>query len=543
MSTPLKIVIAGAGAAGYFAAAAIRRNCPNTDVTVVYDPDTPHIGVGESIAWNGAHFMRDILGLTTFEWLKESGSTFKYSVGLQSFHGTDEIYHTLPPFNPPVSSLFKSVRHANFDYYPGDGSEISLYDMLLHLWAKGLIDGSNLQVYSSELFHFMDQNKSPIDSKGQWSVDAFAGHSYHINANYIKDVVHERVGRPHGVKTLARKIKDVILTENGAIDHLLLDDDQHLRADLFIDSTGFARVLARRLPYKFDPCDEYFNDTALVGPHVFADESEYSGTTLSQAMDYGWRFSISAEGRSGEGYVFNSRIFDREDQLIDEYQRKTGKRDVSFRKLKWQPGYQHDTFVKNCITIGIAHGFSDVFDANNFSATLRQIETLVYSINNYPGTEFLWRDYYNNYCRHISWDIVFRIQTAFHLARRRDTIYWQEMSRAAKKFDTEQRLIDSIFDPTRRLLPNREDNKYAYSQHLFINQAVYNQTPISRDRCLLDIDSDTESLALQFFHFFKNSYEIKARKAISIPDFYREIYSRPKAYQISKVPFYHDFLG
>ena len=45
----LKIAIVGAGAAGYFAAAALKRNCANVDVTVIYDPDTPYIGVGESL--------------------------------------------------------------------------------------------------------------------------------------------------------------------------------------------------------------------------------------------------------------------------------------------------------------------------------------------------------------------------------------------------------------------------------------------------------------------------------------------------------------
>ena len=65
----LKIVIVGAGAAGYFAAAAIKRNCPEHEVVVVSDPNTPHIGVGEAIAWNGPNFMQVVLGLKDFQWM------------------------------------------------------------------------------------------------------------------------------------------------------------------------------------------------------------------------------------------------------------------------------------------------------------------------------------------------------------------------------------------------------------------------------------------------------------------------------------------
>lgn len=543
MTRSLKIAVVGSGAAGYFAAAAIKRNCANADVTVIYDPATPHVGVGESVAWNGPWFMYKYLGLgNDFAWLRKSRSSFKYSVALQGFHGTDELYHTTAPFNPSYKVLYKSIWDDAVPYMKlQDGP--SIYDVLLHLRAKDLIDGSNIQQYAAEKFWYCQNNTSPVDTKGKWSTSQQIGHSYHINANYIKDVIHELVGVPAGVKTLGIKIKDVVLGSNGDIDSLLLDNGEKFSADLFIDCSGFARILAKRLPYVFDHCDEYFNDTALVGPHHFTDPSEYTGYTLSAAMDYGWRFSISADNRSGEGYQFNSRIFNNEDQLIDEYYRKTGKTDVNFRKLKWTPGYYRETFVNNCITMGISHGFSDVFDANNFSSTLRHIGKLVDYIQQDSELTFHWRKDFNKYAYDLSWDIVFRIQTAFHLARRNDTVYWQEMKQAAKKFDTEQRLIDACFDPRRKTAPGIGNNTLAYSSHMFMNQAIYNQTPIPKERCLLNIDHNTEQQALAFFNFFKTSYELKSKTAPSIASFYKNIY--PTAYydDQQQYPNYHDFMG
>ena len=89
---PLKVVIVGAGAAGYFAAAAIKRNCPGTDVTIVHDPNTPYIGVGESIAFNCRDVMRKLFGIddeSSYDWMKKSNSSYKYGVAFFGFDGTE----------------------------------------------------------------------------------------------------------------------------------------------------------------------------------------------------------------------------------------------------------------------------------------------------------------------------------------------------------------------------------------------------------------------------------------------------------------------
>lgn len=547
-SLPLRIAVVGAGAAGFFAAAAIKRNCPNTEVTIIYDPATPYIGVGESLGWQGPSFFAKYLGLTDeFSWLKKSGSTYKYSVALKDWHGeSDEKYYMTFPFNPSYKVLDKSVWYnGNSQEYQIHNNEYNLYTVLLHLRAKGLVDDYIFQQYVSEYWWHAHYNTCHIGVDPTQRTRSTMGYSYHINADHVRHVIHDMVGKPAGVKELPLKVKQIVHKENGDIDYLTLEDDSKFYADLFIDSSGFKRVLVNSLPYEWEPCDEYFNNSALVGQHKFKDYSEYNSETLTQAMKYGWRFSIPADGRSGEGYQFNDRIFGDEQAIVDNYIQRTGNTDVNFRRLKWEPGYYKKSMVKNCIAIGISHGFMDVFDANNFSASIRHIGRLVDHIRADPSRTLDWRDSYNELVGSMNYFIKLRIQVAFHLARRNDTVYWQEMKEAERKFRTRERLIDTSLDPHMRSYNNgRTANNRTYANHTFINQALYNRESIPKEQCIINISDFEEKQALIFFKYFADTYKLRAENSTSFADFYRILYPTLDTKENTRVPDQHmDFLG
>jgi tryptophan halogenase len=549
MNKKCKIAIVGGGAAGFFTAAAIARNCKNTDITVIHDPKIPFVGVGESLGWFGPLFFNQYLGLNDDAvWLKPSGSTYKYSVALQNWHQEDnKPYFMTFPFNPSYKILYRSIWDSAKDkaYIDHDG-EYNLYSMLLHLRAKNLIDKDNFQQYSNEFFWFCKYNTSAISTEGKWASQLYWGHSYHINSTHIRHIVHKLVGEPNGVKVLEQRIKKVQLAENGDIDTLLLDSDEEFKADLYIDCSGFQRLLAKNLPFEFEHCDRFFNNSALVGQHKFKSNDEYHANTLTCAMNYGWRFSIPCDGRSGEGYQYNSRIFDNEEKLVEEYYKKTSNTDVEFRKIKWEPGYHKKAFVKNCITVGLSNGFSDVFDANNFTAAIRHMSKIVDYLKNDNKFSFGWRDEYNEMVRSGSKQIILRIQSAFHLARRNDTEYWRQMKIAARELDTENRLIEAALSQDHRMYPGAVcktgDPYRLYTNHIFINQALYNQTPLPVERCLLPIDEYTEKLALEFFYYFKNTYELKARHSQPWAKFYESNYSKMSSNK-SELTIYQDFMG
>jgi len=518
----IKVAIVGGGAAGYFAAAAIKRNCKNIDVTVIYDPNTPHIGVGESIAWNGPGFMSKYLGLhNDFTWLRKSGSTFKLAAAWQGFDSTDKIYYSTSPLFDDTRVIERSIWNLKESDTPlTPKNQYSLYDLWLHVTTKGLLHSDNPQKNFHDMFWFVHHDTCPIDEYGNWMSQ---GHSYHINAETIKDVIHDLVGQPAGVKELAMKINDVNIDAQGNIQSLCLADGTSLTADLYIDCTGFAKALVKKLPFEFEPCDKYFNDTAIVGPSKYVDHSRYTGKSLMAAMKYGWRFSVPMRGRSGEGYVFNSGMVKNVDSIVDEYEQATGRDDTIKRMIRWTPGYLKKSFVHNCIALGISQGFSEPFDANGFTSTLRHIAKIVDNLNQDQARDFSWRENFNKYVWEMSQDVIFRVQCAFHLAQRDDTEYWQELKSAAREFDTRQKLIDAVFDPRRKKLPGN-GNDLPYSQNVFVNQAIYNGINLPRNRCLINISERNEMLAVALFQHFDRVNQIKALHAIPITKFYRNLY-------------------
>lgn len=517
MEKKFKVVIVGAGAAGYFAAAAIKRNIPESEVEIIYDPKLGHLGVGESLGWVGPHFFREVLGLEDeHAWMKDSGSSYKWGVKHLGFDGTQDPYYFSYAFNGPVRTLEKSVMESKL----GDicyGDKYSLYDMWLHLYKKGLRTKDQNRGDFHELHYYAEHNTSPFDAEGNSNTCRWINHSYHINANSIRHTVHKLVGKPAGVKEKPIGVKETVVTPDGQeISHLILDNDEIVKADLFIDCTGFQRVLVKNLPYVFEPCDEYFNNAAMVGSYFYKDYEKHDAWTQLISMPYGWRFSISMDNRSGEGYQFNRNIFDNEDELVSQYEKSAGKKNVIGRVIKWDPGYYRDAYVGNCIVLGIGHGFADVFDANNFTGTLRFIERLIKHLKQDHQKTMSWKNDFNYYVHELCEDIKFRIQCAFHLAPRNDTKYWELMKEGARKNNTLEKIKETIFNDTRKLYQGHQN--VFYSQHTFINTMLYYNIPI--DLPNFPFTKEQEELAINFFNYFNNKNSIQAKNAEPLGKYY-----------------------
>jgi hypothetical protein len=316
-----------------------------------------------------------------------------------------------------------------------------------------------------------------------------------------------------------------VLKENGDIDYLLLDDDSHATADLYFDCTGFARVLCKKLPYKFKHLDDSFNDRCIVGPHKYTDDNERTSNAYIRAMDQGWHFSVAMDVRSGEGYVFNSRHTTNVESLKDEYYQKTGKTDVDFRLISWEPGYQEKAFVNNCITIGLSHGLVDAYDANAFSTALGKIEFVVDNLKTDTNLDCTWKEDFNEYVNMRMADTLLRIRFAFHLCKK-DTPYWENMREVGRQQNSIQMLHDLINNTSRRDVVDARNKKYLWSRSVWVSQATYYDIPT--EGLLTELDSDTESLAIEYFNQLGKKYREQSLTGIASKDFYKMLYPLDK---------------
>ena len=443
MNKPFKVAIIGAGAAGIFTAAAIKKNIPNVEVEIVFDPKLKHIGVGESLGFSARSFFREVLGLTNEkDWLDQSQSTRKFGI---RFLGWDNT--STPSFWGPGAS--QSLG------FTGPNSTESLEEIWLDLYKRGLRTADDFQ-YDFPFARFCTNNMSLDRIK----------YTYHINAEYIKDIVHSKVGLPSGVKERPVPVREVVVNDTG-VDHLILEDGTTVHADLFIDSTGFGKLIVKKLPFEFEPADESFNDTAIVGPYRYQDDNERNRVfTDHVCMDWGWRFSVPLTERTGEGYISNSRIFSNHDQLISEWEKSAGKKGVIGRVLKWEPGYLKDVFVKNCIVIGLGHGMIEPYDANVFTTSLKVIRELVDLLKADTEYNLNWKAEFNTRTTSYVNDVKLRISTAMHLSPRKGE-YWDIMREVGRKNNTLEKLTETIFySPPEFGIWNKPIGQHSYLEML-----------------------------------------------------------------------------
>jgi Tryptophan halogenase len=534
---PFKVIVVGAGAAGYVAAAAIRKNCPHVDVTIVHDPATPHIGVGETLAWNAAPFFKRVLGLTDERaWIADSNSAYKLGVYHEGWsgkntNGPDKGVFNYYWWNPSASVINNSLSSVFNKGYRGEFdntrlANYSLWDVWLHLYNKGLRTAEQRSGDLSELHWYAQYDTMPWDESGYPMHNSNTGtHSYNINSEYFKDTVHKLVGIPNGVKVLPIKVREVVVSEIG-IDKIILDDGQEMTADLYIDSTGFNRMLVKKLPsFKWEKCDDYFNNAALVGSAKYETQGCPSDNFIKfHSMKHGWVFSLPFPNRTGEGYQFNRNIYDNEDAIVKDYEQKfPNKKDVIMRKLTWNPGFYDKIISQNCLALGISHGFADVYDANNFSTNLAYIGKMIeYMVADKDAT-FAWRDDLNSIVNGIVDDVKIRIQSSFHLSPRNDSLYWQAMKGAAIENDTLRKFQKTIFDPKRKG-PVSKDYIRFFGQGILATHAIHYgiDLPIPN----LPIDKKTEQLAVAFFDFYSEHNRIKAKNGIPRTTFYKNFYNK-----------------
>lgn len=529
---PIRIVIVGGGAVGVFAAAALKNNIDNIDVVMVHDPNTPYIGVGESLGWNGRDFFKNILKFNDdSEWLTESQSTLKLAVAHRGFDSTNTPLYSTYFWNPSAkvitSSICDSYRKQWGDTTlrpPGASAtgklddNLTLSDVWMHLYRKGLRKAETRVADLSEMYWYAHYNTMP--EREHYAQQRFTS-SFHINADHIKDVVYEKKCVTAGVRTIEKKIAAVNRDQNR-ITSIVCDDGTEITGDLFIDSTGFKRLLVNAMDFKWLPAGDAFNDSALVGnaPHADNHVAPNISVTEHYAMDNGWVFGIPMPNRTGMGYVFNSKIVGDEDTIRKDFDQRFPKRAGALkRRLKWEPGYFENTFIGNCIALGISGGFFDAYDANNFSTTLSFITKMVECLQDDHNRIFDWQDKYNNYVSGVTRDVMFRIKTGMWLAKKNDTVYWQTLKQAATDDRMQEQWLETIHKPARKYL--RVEQNLFWFQGVHMSHSMYNGLDPSKE---FDIDEEFEQLAINYFDFFSRKNQLQAQRAQPAKDFYTQLY-------------------
>ena len=94
------IRIIGGGSAGWMTAAALVTHLPHVDIRVIEDPNTPHIGVGESTLGFIRNYL-DVIGLKDTDFMKACNASYKLAIRFKNFYkkNNEAFYYPFGPYN------------------------------------------------------------------------------------------------------------------------------------------------------------------------------------------------------------------------------------------------------------------------------------------------------------------------------------------------------------------------------------------------------------------------------------------------------------
>lgn len=438
-----KLVIVGGGTAGWFTAGFLSKYQKDFfDITVVESTSIPRIGVGESVTPHVQGFF-DTLGIDKHHWMEETGAIYKLANKFVSWvHGQGETEYFSFDYPTDIKRLFfEPAGYYSTEHWNADNCTKTT-DLLYSLYQDKKLD--KFDRYFDSQYHYMEKNVSPfIDD--QYFLNPIFSWSQHINAEKCADYIRDFVALPNGVKSIISTIKDVATSDSG-IDRLILEDGKEIHGDVFVDASGFHRILSKKLNIKDNPFKNYAVDRTVVCQLEYDEpEKEMVNYTQSIAQPYGWMFKISLYHRLGCGYCFSSSHLSDQDAL-DYYQKITKNRKFEPRLIKWSPTILEKLGYKNMASIGLSAGFYEPLEANSLYMTIAGIYLLNDELDQYNRTGNLNWNQFNEKMSYTINDIADFIKVHYTLSKRSDTEFWKDMTEIGKTENHIDLVIEKYYD-------------------------------------------------------------------------------------------------
>lgn len=372
----MRIVIVGGGTAGWMAASYLSKSFGDkVALTVIESPTIGTIGVGEA-TFSTVKLFFDHLGLTEDEWMPHCGATYKMAIRYENWTKDGSYFHH--PFERLRSAAgytgaewwLKGDRKTPFDY--------ACYLVPTLCDAKSsprFLDGG---CYDESVNRYFDHqagipNTNLSDHKVQYP------YGYHFNAGELAQYLM-RYATATGVRQVLDEVVDVDQDDIG-ITGLKTAKHGVVEGDVFIDCSGFRGLLINKtLKEPFISFSDVLLNDCAVAIQVPRDPTAtgLAPYTVSHGLSAGWSWTIPLYNRDGTGYVYSSTFSSPED-AEKELRAFVGPR-AEGRKanhVKMRVGRCRNSWVKNCVAIGLSSGFVEPLESTGIFFIQHAIEEFV----------------------------------------------------------------------------------------------------------------------------------------------------------------------
>jgi len=347
------VLVVGGGDVGLLTALAVRKQLPDVAVRVIDDFGTEVPQVGKSTYLDIQNVLHRELGIAERRFIEEVKPVWKASVFFRDWSGNDPFHY---PFD--ISDTFRRP-----DWRNSAEHLIYYYDV---------VSGSS--DYQTRCEQIVSQRKTPWYHQNDGSLEKYARCAYHLNSRRFNSFL----------RTLCRE-RDISLVDDeithvetaGAHIDGVQSNDASYGADLFVDATGFNRVLRSEQNASFR--DFGFPLDAAFNVRIDRDLDDVVPATVVETGDYGWFWHIDTYDNRDLGYVFASEYVAR-DAALEEFREFAS--EVSPPATDEDPiggtdgvdaytftsGYYDRAWIENCLAIGNAGGFVEPLQSTALTA-------------------------------------------------------------------------------------------------------------------------------------------------------------------------------
>lgn len=337
----MEIIVVGGGTAGYVTALILKEKFrEQANIKIIKSKDIGIIGVGEGTTEHWNDFLK-YMNINPQLMIKECGATYKAGIMFKGW-GEKDYLHSVD---------------CQYDIFKGQENIGSL--SLIHN-KKRLAHDS---VYESQV-------RASEPRISQFHFDTFKLNTFlqnlaiKRNIEVIDDIIHQVHTGPKGIASLQSETKTYT-------------------ANLYIDCTGFKRLLIGKLGAKWKSYKKYLKVNAAFTFQT-PDEENYNLWTLAKAMKFGWRFKIPVQGRHGNGYIFCDKYTDVETAKV-EVEKELGHEINIAKTFKFDPGRLDKTWIKNCVAVGLAANFVEPLEATSIGTSIQQAYLLMHNLSSPNG--------------------------------------------------------------------------------------------------------------------------------------------------------------
>jgi tryptophan halogenase len=358
-SSAKSVAVLGGGTAGWMTAASlIHRLGPlGVTVTVIESSQIGTIGVGEATVPAILRYFQS-LDLDVYEVLRATNGTVKLGI---EFEGWKHEGHTfMHPFGRYGIQAGPVAFHHLWNRLKacGDAHPIDEYSLGVQLARKGRV--------------LLPKQDPRADFEVfDWAVHFDAGRFAH----FLRAFSEQR-----GVHRIDARLKEALRGETGSITGLKLETDETVVADLYIDCSGFHRLLIERTLQSgyvdwqhWLPCDR-----AVALPCSAQAPMHLPPFTRSRAVEAGWCWRIPLQHRVGNGYVYSSAHCTDDAALALLRGQLEGEPLAEPNLVRFRTGHVKRFWIANCVAIGLAGGFLEPLESTSISLIQMGIDKLIY---------------------------------------------------------------------------------------------------------------------------------------------------------------------